>query len=257
MKVSAAGVVGKVSETAGRGVTLAIDKAVERRYDGAVSFVDELRRKRPSAEPAELADEVIRRVRKELVTVGATMGGAAAVPGAGIGTALATAGVDITATFTRIAEMVMRIGACYGHDRADVEERRLWVLTSLIGVTGAQQVVAKTGVEVSKGLGAKAVGKVSGAQLRRVNAALGRTVITKYGTKRGAIALGRAAPFGIGAIVGGGANHLLVTAAGKHAKAFFDEQRWSRGPETTPGPTSERRDEHDGVILDQDDTLTA
>jgi hypothetical protein len=51
--------------------------------------------------------------------------------------------------------------------------------------------------------------------------AVGRTSITKYGTKRGAIALGRAFPFGIGAAIGGGANYLWARALVNRANSFF------------------------------------
>jgi hypothetical protein len=56
--------------------------------------------------------------------------------------------------------------------------------------------------------------------LRKINGILGRNFITKYGTKQGIIVLGRVAPFGIGAIIGGGANAILartVIASGRRA----------------------------------------
>ncbi|MFI7517479.1 hypothetical protein ACIBVK_28680 [Micromonospora echinofusca] len=43
---------------------------------------------------------------------------------------------------------------------------------------------------------------------------LGRNFITKYGAKQGILVLGQAAPFGIGAVIGGGANAALATGQG-------------------------------------------
>ena len=43
----------------------------------------------------------------------------------------------------------------------------------------------------------------------------------RYGTRRGAIALGTALPLGIGALVGGSANYLAVRALARHADEFF------------------------------------
>lgn len=57
--------------------------------------------------------------------------------------------------------------------------------------------------------------------LRRLNRALGRTIVTKYGTRRGAIGFGRALPLGIGAVIGGTANYALVRAIGRQADSFF------------------------------------
>ncbi|BCL17345.1 hypothetical protein GCM10017556_50840 [Micromonospora sagamiensis] len=50
---------------------------------------------------------------------------------------------------------------------------------------------------------------------------LGRNFITKYGTKQGIIVLGRVAPFGIGAVIGGGANAALATLTVKAGRRAF------------------------------------
>lgn len=75
--------------------------------------------------------------------------------------------------------------------------------------------------EAGKGLGAKATSRIPVETLRQINRGLGRTVITKYGTKRGAIALGRALPLGIGATIGAGANYALTRAIARQADSFF------------------------------------
>jgi len=57
--------------------------------------------------------------------------------------------------------------------------------------------------------------------LRGINSSAGRTIVTKYGTKRGVVALGTALPFGIGAAAGGDANHAIVRLLARHADKFF------------------------------------
>src|SRR4029079_9520748 len=59
------------------------------------------------------------------------------------------------------------------------------------------------------------------ATLRAVNGALSRMVVRRYGTRRGAIALGTALPLGVGALVGGGANYVAVRNLVKQADQFF------------------------------------
>lgn len=49
--------------------------------------------------------------------------------------------------------------------------------------------------------------------LRQINKVLGPNFVTKYGTKQGIIVLGRIAPLGIGAVIGGGANAALAALA--------------------------------------------
>ena len=52
---------------------------------------------------------------------------------------------------------------------------------------------------------------------------MGGRIVVKFGTKQGAVRLGRLVPFGVGAAIGGGGNLLLVRAVGRHAKDFFDD----------------------------------
>ena len=61
------------------------------------------------------------------------------------------------------------------------------------------------------------------SRLRAINAAAGRTVVTKYGTKRGVVALGRALPIGIGSVIGGGTNYGSTRLLGRQADKFFTE----------------------------------
>jgi hypothetical protein len=67
---------------------------------------------------------------------------------------------------------------------------------------------------------------------------LGRNFITKYGTKQGIIVLGRIAPFGIGAVIGGGANATVAALAVRAARRAFGPapQSWAA---TWPEPTPE------------------
>lgn len=45
------------------------------------------------------------------------------------------------------------------------------------------------------------------------------------GSRRGAITLGRAIPFGIGGVIGGGGNYLPAKGVGKAAIAFFQDDQ--------------------------------
>lgn len=59
--------------------------------------------------------------------------------------------------------------------------------------------------------------------LRALNGAIGRTIVTKYGTKRGVLALGRAIPFGVGAGVGYGLNNYIVRQTTRSTHRFFSD----------------------------------
>lgn len=63
--------------------------------------------------------------------------------------------------------------------------------------------------------------EVSAETLRNINRKLGRTMITKYGPKRGVIAIGRVLPFGIGAAIGSSASYAAIRMISRHANKFF------------------------------------
>lgn len=200
-----------------------VDKVLASRYEACQDFAAAQRASNPAASPRSIADLAVTRATKELTTIGAATGATAAVPGAGTAAALAMVAVDITASGARIAEMIMRVGAAYNEPLDEMEQRRAAVLTILLAGAGGAKAVERLAGEVGKGLGKKSLARISGQQLSVINRALGRTIVTKYGTQRGAITLGRAIPFGIGSAIGGGGNFLLARSTGKAAIAFFQD----------------------------------
>ncbi len=207
------------NEDEGSIVLRAIDRAIESRWSDAQVRARDL-------DPDELdcqADLIKKTFSRELGAVGAAVGGMAAVPGIGTGAALAAIGGELALNITRTTDMILTIGALHGHDRASVEERRAWVLSVLAFGNGASAGFTKLAGELGIGLGKKATAAIPMSALSAINRALGRTIFTKYGTKRGAIALGRALPFGFGMVIGGGANYVLTNRIGEHAHKFFTE----------------------------------
>jgi hypothetical protein len=71
--------------------------------------------------------------------------------------------------------------------------------------------------------------------LRQINRVLGKHFVTKYGTKQGIIVLGRVAPFGIGVVIGGGANAALAALAARAGRRAFGppSESWDRPTDST------------------------
>jgi hypothetical protein len=79
----------------------------------------------------------------------------------------------------------------------------------------------KVAQQVGIGLGKKATKAVPLKVVRAANARLGRQIITKWGTKRGVLVLGKLFPAGIGAAIGAGGNAATVTAVARHADSYL------------------------------------
>jgi len=82
--------------------------------------------------------------------------------------------------------------------------------------------ISKAAGRTGSHLGARGVQAVPIETIRRINRVLGTHFITKYGTKRGIIVLGRAAPFGLGVAIGGGGNFLMARGVIKATRKAFD-----------------------------------
>lgn len=205
-----------VLQGAARAVTEAVDKAVTMRWAMALRRADAT-----EGTVEQRVQEVSKNFRKELTSAGAAAGAVAAAPVVGTGAAIATLGAEIGWLTMRSADLIMTIAAIHGHTEATVEERRSWVLAILaFGETAATEFASladrmNVGPTTGKGL------KMPLEVLERLNATLGASLISKFGTRRGALAIGRILPFGIGAVVGGGSNYAMIGAVAKHADAFF------------------------------------
>ncbi len=213
----------------GRAILQGVDRAVADRWDRAVRVAAEA--KGDTAEKRVRA--INRRFRRELSTMGAATGAVAATPGLGTSAAAATLVADLTWFAVRSADLVMTIGAANGRTDATVEERRAWVLSVLAFGEAAAEEFSSLLIEVDARAvvgGERISGRLAGIAggdvatldaLRRLNARLAAHVVTKFGSRRSLLAVGKLLPFGVGAMVGGSANYALIRVVGFHAQRFF------------------------------------
>lgn len=202
-----------------------IGELILKGIDGAVENSWESAKHRAKHLEGDSIEDQVRAVTRifarELATIGAATGAMAAIPVAGTGAAV-TAGVAEIGWFTRrMADMILTIAAIHAIEEPTLEERRSWILVILLAGPTAEKTFAKLAGETGKGLGKKATGRISTDALKKINSTMGRTIITKYGTKRGVVALGRVLPFGIGAAIGGTTNYVSVRTVARHADNFF------------------------------------
>ncbi len=213
----------------GKAVLQAVDKAVEERWERALQVAAEAE--------GDTVDERVRsiskRFRRELGALGAASGAVAATPGLGTSAAAGALVADLGWFAMRSTDLIMAIGAANGHTTSTVEERRAWVLSVLaFGEEAADQFssllsefdagMIAGGERISARLAGLAGGDAATLDaLRRINASLATTVITKYGSRRSLLAVGKLLPFGIGAVVGGSANYGMIRVVGAQTSKFF------------------------------------
>jgi len=209
-------------ETMAQSILDAIDKAAASRWGAAVE--------RAATLPGELRPEKVRaltdQLSRELAAIGAAAGVAAVAPTVGTTATLMASTAELAWFTTRCGDLILTIAALHGRGTPTVDERRAWVLAVLIYGGTAREGFVTVADGLGVGLGAGAT-HLPIATLRAVNGVLGRKLMSRYGKRRGVIALGRALPLGIGAVIGGGANWTAVRALAKQADQFFARMPYS------------------------------
>ncbi len=202
----------------------AIDRVARTRYQPAREVVGALRLKYRPGNADELIKLIVKRYTRELAAVSALAGGAAAIPGAGTGTALASSTIDLAYSITKMGEMILAIGIAAGHDAESLEQRRSWVVSVLTMANGASAGLEGLAGRIGSAGGARLVGHIPEDHLSSINAKLSAQVLTKFGIEQGALRIGRLVPFGIGAGIGAGGSALITRSTAKAARKFFEHE---------------------------------
>ena len=229
---------GPVQASGGRGQPILdlLDKAIGLQTPLIRKNIARARQRNPEATPAEVVRTLERMYVSALAGTGAAVGATAAAPAVGTGIALALSAGELLSSFELSALFVLSVAEVHGVRLDEIERRRTLVMGILLGESGSTT-IGKVAERTGQHWGRQLVSKVPAATLKQINSVLGKNFVTKYGTKQGIIVLGRVVPFGIGAVIGGGANATVAALAVRAARRAFGSapQSW---PETWSEPTS-------------------
>ena len=189
--------------------------------------VEELKAKHPAESAEDLANRAVMATISRCTGVGIVAGLPGTIPGLGtFAQACATLGIaggEAAILLREVAALQFFVAGLYGHDLHAPER-----IDELLVIAGLQSGAVLPAREAGKRVGTKiAVAQfnrhVSGAMLRKINTRLGTTVLTKYGTKRGGVALGRLLPIGIGAAIGGSVNFMMTRTFSHWILRFYGQ----------------------------------
>jgi len=212
---------GPASSGPGQPVLELLDKAIGLQAPLVRRNIARARQRNPEATPAEVVRTLERMYVSALAGTGAAVGATAAAPAVGTGVALALSAGEAFSSLELSALFVLSVAEVHGVRLDEIERRRTLVMGILLGQSGSNAIVGKVAERTGQHWARLLVGKVPTATLKQINSVLGRNFVTKYGTKQGIIVLGRVAPFGIGAVIGGGANATLAALAVRAARRAF------------------------------------
>ncbi|MGH3550633.1 MAG: hypothetical protein ACRDQU_21445 [Pseudonocardiaceae bacterium] len=177
----------------------ALEKAIGIQQAPVAAYVARLRRARPVATPDEIITVLEKQYLAAVTGAGAAVGGAAAAPA--VGTVLALTGGELALFFEATALFALAVAEVHGIRVAEIERREALVLAIVLGDSGALLVEKMVGRR-SQHWGDLLPDAIPLSSITAINKTLGRWFVRKYAPKQGFLALGRLAPFGIGAAIG-------------------------------------------------------
>ena len=200
---------------ANRFVVSGIDRVLTVQRPAVLAHLHSIRSRNPEATPEEVIRILERRYLAAVTTGGALVGASAVLPAVGIGASLALSTVETGGFLEASALFAQSVTEVHGIAVDDPDRARTLVMTLILGTAGSdlvKQLASQAtgsgpvrnkfwGELVTKSLPQAAVGQIADR--------LKKTFIKRFTLTQGTNVIGRAIPFGIGAVVGGTGNNLL------------------------------------------------
>lgn len=185
-----------------------------------------LKQKHPGVYGHELAKIYRGQIRRRYTSVGVVSALPGVIPGLGTVAQVAieagAISADVLLMLRWMASLCYGTGLIYGQDtEEDFDDR----FTVVLGLWSGVVLPEKAGLIAGERITVKHFDQHITDRIRnRMNQKIGRKLITKYGSKRGGVALGTLIPFGIGAAVGGTFNYMTMSRFGEAAEEYFRDE---------------------------------
>ncbi|GLB68103.1 hypothetical protein [Arthrobacter mangrovi] len=208
-------------------VTNAIMKALDVQRPLVLANLNRLRRKYPEASPAELSAMLEKHYLRTVTGGGAAVGGSALVPGVSTVAALGLSAVATMGFLEATALYAQSIAELHGVHLDDPDRARTMVMAILMGEEGLallRDLVGQAGGKKQSQPWGNLVGtSMPSGMVGTVLDSMRRRFLKKILAKQGTAMLGRAVPFGIGAVVGGVGNHFMARRVISATQEAFGE----------------------------------
>jgi hypothetical protein len=191
-----------------------IDKLLSVQRPVVLAHIRSIRSSKPDASPAQIIAILERRFLTAVTSGGALVGASAAIPAVGVGTSVVLSGVETAGFLEASALFAQSVTEVHGIAVLDPERARTLVMAMMLG-TGGQELLQQFASEAA-GRGSRSAywGELVTKSLPR--AALGpltdrirAAFVRRFAVTQGTSVVGRAIPFGVGAVFGGVGNNIL------------------------------------------------
>lgn len=179
-----------------------------------LAHIRSIRRRRTDASPQHLIRVLERRYLAAVTVGGAAVGASAAIPAVGTGTSLVLSGVETAGFLEASALFAQSVTEIHGIAVDDPERARTLVMALILGHAGQELIQQFAGQAAGKGTrtaywGELLTSSLPNAAFSQIALRIRNAFLRRFAVTQGSSVVGRLIPFGIGAVVGGGGNHLL------------------------------------------------
>ncbi|AMM20329.1 hypothetical protein AX769_09350 [Frondihabitans sp. PAMC 28766] len=207
-----------------------------------VAHVRQLRRRHPDYSPAQILRTLEKEYLAAVTTGGAAVGASAVIPGVGIAVSLALSGAETAYFLETSALYAQAVTEVHGIAVTDPERARTLVMAMMLGGPGAALVKQLAGEAIGSGpvrsafwgdLVAKQMPK---AAMSGMSDLVRKQFVKRFVRSQATSVVGRAIPFGIGAVIGGVGNHTLGRKVVTSSRSAFGPPPATFLPELDEGP---------------------
>ena len=205
-----------------------------------LAHIRSIRRRHPDASPEQIVRILEKRYLAAVTAGGAAVGATAVIPGVGTGITLALSGVETAGFLEATALFTQSVSEVHGIAVEDPDRARALVMTMMLGREGSDLVrqlasqVTGSGTARTTYWGELITNSLPRAILGPLTDRLKSAFLRQFATRGGASLLGKALPFGIGAVIGGAGNHILGNKVMHAARLAFGPAPTGFQPDLDP-----------------------
>jgi len=218
----------------------ALDRVLAIQRPAVVAHLRSVRMRHPEATPAQIVKILERRYLATVATTGAAVGATAVIPAVTTGVTLALSGVETVGFVEATTLFAQSLAEVHGIRVDDPDRARALVLTLMLGAEGVDLLTQLARQASGTGAGRSAYwGELITKTLPRT--AIGPLVdrlktafVRRFAVAGGTSFIGKALPFGVGAVVGGAGNGILGRRVVVSARRAFGVPPTFVPPELEP-----------------------
>jgi hypothetical protein len=216
-----------VSPPANPALARGIDRVLSVQRPVVLAHIRGIRHAHPDATPEQIIRILERRYLAAVTSGGALVGASAVIPGVGVAASLALSSVETAGFLEASALFAQSVTEVHGIAVDDPERASALVMTMMLGSAGTDLVRQLAGQVTGAGpnrtgfWGDLVTKSLPSTAMGHVTDQIKKSFIKRFVATQSTNIVGRAIPFGIGAVIGGSGNNILGRKVIKSSREAF------------------------------------